>query len=235
MATGKQRWRAYIEHGGKPADGVWSSPAIDIASNTVYVGTGNPDDGVESLNLRTGHLLWHWRSMVQDVGNTDVGAGPLLFHNSKGQLRVVIGGKNGNIYTLAAKTGHMLWHTHISDHVFSSPTFADGTLYIVGVVGQKATVWALDAQTGTARWHHDLPMIVYASPAILGQTLYLALGNGFESGDGGITVLNAANGQQIQYANMHSAASSSPIVLAAWLFVGAHNGNLYAFVRSFHS
>lgn len=230
-ATGKLRWRAYIEAGGKPGGGVWSSPAVDVASNTVYVGTGDPDDGVEALNLKTGHVQWHWRSVVQDVGDTDVGAGPLLYHTAQGQLRVVVGGKNGNIYTLDAKTGQLLWHTHVGEHVFSSPVFANGTIYAVGTTGQTATAWALNAQTGTTRWHHDLPIIVYASPAIVGQTLYIPLGDGFEPGDGGIVVLNATNGQQLQYISMHTTLSSSPALLPAWLLVGAHDGNLYAFVR----
>lgn len=230
--TGKMRWRTYIEQGGKPGGGVWSSPVIDAASSTVYVGTGDPDDGVEALNLKTGHVLWHWRSVVQDVGDTDVGAGPLLYRDGKKQLRVVVGGKNGNIYTLDAKTGHLLWQAHVGEHIFSSPAFAHGMIYAVGVVGQKATVWALDAQTGTTRWHHDLPLLVYASPAIVGQTLYLPLGDGFESGDGGITALNTSNGQQLQYTELHTSLSSSPAVIASWLFVGAHNGNLYAFTRA---
>jgi len=230
-ATGKQRWRAYIEQGGKPGGGVWSSPAIDVSSNTVYVGTGDPDDGVEALNLRTGHVLWHWHSVVQDMGDTDVGAGPLLYHDSKKQLRVVVGGKNGNVYALDGKTGNPLWHTSVGQHVFSSPAYANGTLYTVGVIEQRATAWALDAQTGKARWHHDIPTIVYASSAIAGQALYLATGDGFEPGDGGMTVLNTTNGEQIQAIDLHSAASSSPALLATWLFVGARNGNLYAFTR----
>ncbi len=232
--TGKLRWRVYVEQGGKAGGGVWSSPAIDTASNTVFVGTGDPDDGVEALNLKTGHLLWHWRSVVQDVGDTDVGAGPLLYHTPKGLFRVVVGGKNGNIYTFDAQTGHLLWHMRVGEHVFSSPAFANGMIYAVGVVGQKATAWGLDAQTGVAHWHHDLPVIVYASPAIVGQTLYLPLGDGFELGDGGILVLNAINGQQLQYTNLHNTLSSSPAVLPSWLLVGAHDGNLYAFVRQLH-
>jgi len=230
-ATGKMRWRAYIEAGGKAGGGVWSSPAIDVASNTVYVGTGDPDDGVEALNLRTGKLLWHWRSVVRDVGDTDVGAGPLLYRDAKGQVRVVVGGKNGNIYTLDGKTGRLLWQKRIGEHVFSSPTFANNTLYVVGVVQQQSIAYALDAQTGAIRWQQGIPMIVYASPVIAGQKLYLAIGDGFEPGDGGVVVLNATNGQQVQYVNVHSTTASSPAVLPAWLLVGSHDGNLYAFVR----
>ena len=231
IATGKIRWRAYIEQGGKPGGGVWSSPVIDAASNTVYVGTGDPDDGVQALNLKTGHVLWHWRSVVQDVGDTDVGAGPLLYHDAKKQLRVVVGGKNGNIYTLDAKTGHLLWQAHVGEHVYSSPAFAHDMIYAVGVVEQRAIIYALNAQTGAVRWHQNLPLIVYSSPAIIGQTLYLPLGDGFEPGDGGITVFNAINGLQLQYTSLHTTISSSPAVIPSWLFVGAHDGNLYAFVR----
>ncbi len=231
IKTGKLRWRAYIQQGGKPGGGVWSSPAIDAANNSVYVGTGDPDDGVQAFNLKTGRLLWHWRSVVQDVGDTDVGAGPLLYTDEHKQLRVVVGGKNGNVYALDAKTGQLIWKTHVGDHVYSSPAYTNGSIYAVGVTGQKATVWALNAHTGSARWQHQLVTIVYASPVVVGQTLYVPLGDGFEPGDGGITVLNIANGQQVQYTSLHTTLSSSPAVVGAWLFVGAHDGNLYAFER----
>ena len=231
IKTGKMRWRAYIEQGGKTGGGVWSSPVIDAASNTVFVGTGDPDDGVEALNLKTGHVQWHWRSVVQDVGDTDVGAGPLLYRDSKQQLRIVVGGKNGNVYTLDAKTGHPLWQTHIGQHVFSSPAYTHGMIYAVGLTGRQSTVWELNAQTGATRWHHDIPLIVYASPALVGNILYLPLGDGFVSGNGGIIVLNTTNGQQLQYTQLHTTLSSSPAVIASWLFVGAHDGNLYAFTR----
>ena len=229
--TGKMRWRAYIEQGGKAGGGLLWSPAIDVASKTVYVGTGDPDDGVEALNLQTGHVLWHWRSVVQDIGDTDVGAGPLLYSNNKKQLRVVVGGKNGNIYNLDGKTGKLLWHTMVGQHVFSSPTYANGALYTIGLTGHSATVSVLDAQTGKARWHSDIPTIIYASPAVSGKALYVATGDAFVAGDGGITVLNTTNGQQIQSINVHSAMTSSPAVLSAWVLVGARDGNLYAYIR----
>lgn len=230
-ATGRLHWCTFMLAGSAPGGGVWSSPAIDVANSVVYVGTGDPDDGVQALSLRDGHLLWHWRSVIHDVADTDVGAGPLLHHDRQGRLRVVVGGKDGNIYSLDAANGRPLWHTHIGDHVFSSPALADGTLYVVGVFARRAVSWALDAQTGKPHWQHAISMIVYASPSLVGQTLYLAVGNGFGPGDGGIEVLNASNGHLLQYANIHSTATSSPAVLPSWLFVGANDGNLYAFVQ----
>ncbi len=230
--TGKLRWRAYVEGSGISGGGVWSSPAVDIANNIVYVGTGDPDDGVEALDLQSGKLLWHWRSVVQDVADTDVGSGPLLFRDAKGQVRVVVGGKNGFLYCLDGATGTQLWQTHIADHIYSSPAYANGTLYAVGVLsGHQSMSVALDAQTGHVRWQHAIPLVVYASPALVGQTLYLAVGDSFVNGDGGVQVLNAKNGQLLQYMDLHSPVTSSPAVITAWLFVGGRNGLLYAFTR----
>ena len=230
-ATGAVRWRTWSEPGGAPGGGIWSSPAIDVARGMVYVGIGDPDDGAEALDLHDGHVLWHWRSVVRDVADTDVGSGPLLYSDSRGQPRIAVGGKDGSLYSLDAQNGQVLWHTHVGDHVFSSPAFADGTLYVIAVLGRRSVSWAVDAETGTHHWQHAIPVIVYGSPAIVGQTLYIGLGDAFGPGDGGMEVLDAPTGDQVQYADLHSAVTSSPAVLPSWLYVGAHDGNVYAFVR----
>jgi outer membrane protein assembly factor BamB len=232
--TGKVRWRTYTSPALKaaPGSGVWSSPAIDVKQGIVYVATGDPDDGVQALSLRDGHLLWHWRSVTQDISDTDIGAGPTLYTDQQGKTRVAVGGKNGIIYSLDGQNGHVLWHTQVGQQVFSSPAFANGTLYVVGTIRSRSAVtWALDAQTGSARWHHTIASMTYASPVISGSALYLPIGNGFGPGTGGIQVINSSNGQLLQYVNLHSATNSSPALLPTWLFVGAHDGDLYAFTR----
>ncbi|HEY0753805.1 MAG TPA: PQQ-binding-like beta-propeller repeat protein [Ktedonobacteraceae bacterium] len=229
--TGKLRWQVWTLANDAPGGGIWSSPALDLLHSVVYVATGDPDDGVQALRLQDGHLLWHWRSVVQDVADTDIGAGPILYHDQQGKLRVVAGGKDGFLYSLDAQTGQVIWREQVGNQVFSSPAFAQGTLYAVGSVGRSAVSRALSAQTGVTNWQHPIAAIVYASPALAGQTLYLALGDAFGAGVGGIEVVNARNGQLLQFANVHSPTSSSPAVLAGWLFVGAQNGNLYAFTR----
>ncbi len=228
-ATGKMRWRTPIEPGGAPGGGVWSSPAVD--GKTVYVATGDPDDGVQAFSLQDGHLLWHWRSVVRDVSDTDIGGGPTLYHDAQNKLRVAVGGKDGKIYSLDATTGRVLWSVIVGAQVYSSPAFANGLLYVAAVRGQSASSWSLSADTGVSHWQHAIPVIVYASPAIAGQTLYQDIGNGFVTGDGGVEVIDAAHGTLLQYVDLHSAVSSSAAVLPSWVFVGAHNGNLYAFTR----
>jgi outer membrane protein assembly factor BamB len=230
--TGKQRWRTSVLPQNAPGGGVWGSPAVDSAHNIVYAATGDPDDGVQAFSLRDGHQIWHWRSVTRDVSDTDVGAGPTLYHDHSGHSRLAVGGKDGSIYSLDATNGHVLWHTQVGKQVYSTPAYSNGTLYAVGVSGRSATSWSLDATTGQALWQHAIPVIVYASPAIAGRTLYIAIGNGFGPGDGGIEVLNTSDGKLLQYANVRSTTSSSPALLTSWLFVGAQNGNLYAFTRT---
>ena len=231
--TGKVRWRTYTLAKKAVKGGVWSSPAIDKTRGIVYVATGDPDDGVQALSLRDGHLLWHWRSVTRDVSDTDVGAGPLLYTDRQNKRHVVVGGKNGVIYNLDATNGKVLWQTNIGDAIFSSPAFSNGILYTVGTfLNRRAISIALDAQTGSIHWKHPIAAMIYASPVISGQTLYQPTGNGFGPGGGGIEVINAKNGQVLQNMDIHSTSNSSPALLPSWLFVGAQNGNLYAFTRS---
>lgn len=229
--TGKLRWRTWAQSTGAPGAGVWSSPAVDLAKGALYVATGDPDDGVLALDLHDGHVLWHWRSVTRDTADTDIGAGPLLYSDSRGQTRVAVGSKNGLIYSLDANTGHVIWQTRVGDQVYSSPALANGILYAVGVHSKSAVSWGLDAQTGKPRWQHSIPALVYASPTVVGHTLYLTVGKGFDPGDGGIEVLNALNGQRQQAISLQSTATSSVAVITSWLFFGAHDGNLYAFTR----
>lgn len=231
-ATGALRWRTWSEQGGAPGGGIWSSPAVDTTRGVAYVGIGDPDDGVQALDLRDGHVLWRWSAVPRDVADTDVGSGPLLYPDQRGQLRIAVGGKDGWMYSLNAQSGRVLWRTRVGDDVFSSPAFARGTLYVVAVLIRRSASWAIDAETGAPRWQHAIPTIVYASPATVGQALYIGEGDAFGPGNGGVEVLEAVTGKRLQYADLHSAVTSSPAVITSWLYVGAHDGNLYAFVRS---
>jgi hypothetical protein len=56
------------------------------------------------------------------------------------------------------------------------------------------------------------------------QTLYIGVGDAFGAGNGGVEVLGAATGNQLQYADLHSAATSSPAVIMSWLYVGHTTG-----------
>ncbi len=229
--TGQQRWKTYTLPNAAPGGGVWSSPAIDPVRQIVYAGTGDPDDGVQALRLTDGHLLWHWRSVLQDVSDTDIGSGPLLYHDKEGHERVVAGGKDGWLYSLAGDTGRVVWKTRIDAQIFGSPALSNGSIYAVGTGSGQTTCRALDAETGRQRWQFSIPQKGYSSPVVADQVLYLGTGNGFGSGAGNLDVLATTNGQLLQQIHLHTTASSSPTVLANWVLLGTNNGNVNAFVR----
>jgi outer membrane protein assembly factor BamB len=229
--TGQLRWRTYTQVGGAPGAGVWSSPVVDLRQRIVYVGTGDPDDGVQAFRLADGHLLWHWRSVMNDISDTDVGAGPLLYNDKEGRERIVVGGKDGFLYSLDASIGQLVWKTPVDEQIYASPALENGKLYTVGVAGGRSTCLALDVETGRQLWKFVTNQKGYSSPVVSGNVLYLGIGNGFGPGNGGIDVLDARNGQLLQQLSMQTTASSSPAVLANWVLLGTNNGNVNAFVR----
>lgn len=136
-ATGAQAWRTYTV--GDPASNadaaasnggaVWSTPAIDTATGTLYVGTGNAYSGVAApttdsvlaLNALTGQVTAHFQATAGDVFSTggsgstpagadyDFGASPQLIAGPQGQPLVGEGQKSGTYWALDRATLRPVW------------------------------------------------------------------------------------------------------------------------------
>jgi polyvinyl alcohol dehydrogenase (cytochrome) len=87
--TGNQIWKSYnvdepkpwkknangVQLYGPSAGGIWAAPTIDPARGALYVSTGDavtpPEspltDAVVALDLKTGKVLWSWRSVEYDL------------------------------------------------------------------------------------------------------------------------------------------------------------------------
>jgi outer membrane protein assembly factor BamB len=63
-----------------------------------------------------------------------------------------------------------LWRFATGAEVFSSPTVADGVVYVGNLAG---VLFAVDAGTGAERWRVALGGGVYASPAVAGGSVYV--------------------------------------------------------------
>src|SRR5215475_10248331 len=165
-ATGSQLWLA-------PMPGPqWSSPAVE--KGRVFVGSRD-DHKLYAFDAVTGQTLW------TATTNDWVQTSPAVANNV-----VYVGNNAGNVYAFDAATGNPVWQRAISPGfiIFSSPTVANGVLYVASSLDASAThfdgkLYAVDAATGDvlfsdvvslgqgqARW-------VNASPTVENGVVYI--------------------------------------------------------------
>ncbi|HEX5270439.1 MAG TPA: PQQ-binding-like beta-propeller repeat protein [Gemmataceae bacterium] len=127
VATGAKVWQTRLVPAGRNGAPVWSTPAIDTATGTMYVGTGNAysgtaadtTDSVVALDAKTGAVLRHFQATAGDVFTTtsggaagpdyDFGASPQLMTGPSGQKLVGEGQKSGTYWALDRATLAPVW------------------------------------------------------------------------------------------------------------------------------
>ena len=115
----KDTWVGGVRHGG----GIWATPAIDAATDTVHLTIANPSpdqDGSArkginlftnafvTLDLRTGTLLWYYQQIHHDLWDYDAAQQPTLFDvevDGRTIPATAAGNKNGLLYILNRATG----------------------------------------------------------------------------------------------------------------------------------
>jgi alcohol dehydrogenase (cytochrome c) len=149
---------------------VWTRPlAAGDQEGTALVHDGilyfpNPNDITQAFDAVTGDFIWEYRrSVPEDVGNYFPAAGTnrnLAIYDNL----ILDNGADGYAYAVDAKTGKLVWETHILDYKHgaknsSGPIVADGKV-ISGRScepegGPEAcVVTAFDAKTGKEVWRH---------------------------------------------------------------------------------
>lgn len=196
----------------------FSSPAI--FNNSVYVGTSNGT--VIRVHASTGTTVWETR-LLATTTFTGISSSPKVVFDW-----VFIGtfnesGGDGEVVALWEGNGTVLWRHPTGSVHFSSPAYADGTVY-VGIMGRYNTssqvsfdppygVLALDASTGAPRWFTETGGSVAASPAIVGGNLVAP------AKDGKVYAFNRTTGV-IVWESAVDAGVSSPAVFEDTVFVG---------------
>ena len=112
-------WVGGVRHGG----GVWGTPAIDPATDTVHLTVANPSpdqDGSArkginlftnafvTLDLRSGRIQWYYQQIHHDLWDYDAGQQPTLFDvaiDGRTTPMTAAGNKNGLLYILDRETG----------------------------------------------------------------------------------------------------------------------------------
>ena len=122
---------------------IWHTPAVDVTTDTIYFGVGNPSpqaaDGTRpgdnlytvslvALKAETGELVWHYQQVPHDMWGYDVASPPSLFDvevDGKPVPAVGEASKLGWYYVHDRRNGALLFKSEPfvpQDNLFARPT-----------------------------------------------------------------------------------------------------------------
>ncbi len=148
LVNNKDAWR----YGGGSA---WSTPAIDVNTNTLFFGTGNPSPQMNdisrpgdnlytvslvALDTETGKIKWHYQQVPHDVWGYDLASPPVLFNYiQNGQSIPAVGqaSKTGWYFVNDRATGKLLMKSEAfvpQKNLFAKAT-KEGTVLYPGILG----------------------------------------------------------------------------------------------------
>lgn len=148
MQDNQDAWR----YGGGSA---WTTPAVDVDSNTLFFGTGNPSPqmndisrpgdnlytvSIVALDADSGALKWYYQQVPHDVWGYDVASPPVLFNFKQGGKTIpAVGqaGKTGWYYVNDRATGKLLMKSSAfvpQKNLFAKAT-KQGVVLYPGILG----------------------------------------------------------------------------------------------------
>ena len=213
FTTGKQLWQFYPSPEPMGAGcSVWSSGALDLESQTVFIGVGNNyerptsdmADALIALDYKTGTKKWHHQFTKNDAFTTanstggvdgDVGATPNLF--KIGERAVVgVGDKPAGYHVFDRETGELIWEVEkltsssgFQGGVMQPATIADGKVFVISnnsTISSK--LFVLDQATGKQAWTADLGAPTFGGSVYGNGVIYTV------DSDGNIKAFDAAKG-----------------------------------------
>jgi glucose dehydrogenase len=146
---GSLNWSKYIGAGrGSPT----------VVNETVY---SAGSDGVFALDKETGSEQWKYEEEVSFISNTPTVANSVLY----------IGLASANkVSAIDIDSGNEIWEFSTGNKVLSSPTHADGNIFIGN---EDGTVFSIDARTGNENWQFSVGDETGSSPIVVDGTLYI--------------------------------------------------------------
>lgn len=171
IAAEKAALATYPDAARRGGGSAWTTPALDVDTNTLFVGIGNPspqmDDltrpgdnlytvSIVALDASSGEIKWHYQVVPHDLWGYDVASPPVLLEIEKDGATIPAlahAGKTGWLYVLDRRDGSLLYKSEPfvpHSNMFRRPT-SDGIVIAPG--GAGGANWspvALDPRTGLA-------------------------------------------------------------------------------------
>lgn len=238
MTTGARVWKTFTTPPGRTGAAVWSTPAIDLVTNSVHFGTGNAytspagnmTDAMVSVNLTTGAINWVHQFRAGDVWipnnkvgpDADFAASPNLFF-IHGQRVVGEAAKDGIYRVVFRSNGTSIWNA--SKPVggsFEVPATALGNGRIYQSYAYGGVVRAIYQTNGTVNWSVSFGIGAW-------HTSYADLRVFVGDERGVLHMLDARNGNSLWANNLGGGKIQSGIAIAqGHAFVGTEGSGFGA-------
>jgi polyvinyl alcohol dehydrogenase (cytochrome) len=209
--------------------GIWSTPAYDPDTNTIYVTTGTGEQNpaleqwgsallaidAETLDVRAYYLL-PTHSLENDI---EWGSSPTVFTTPQGRKLVAATGKDGGLYVLDAADLSVVWFAQIAVSCIcpecgcgslSTPSY-DGKLLYAGSgvtdpeLFEDGGMHAFDPDTGDKVWGFPIYGTVIAPTTVANGMLFASTTRGFR-------VFNAETGEMLFSDDSRGPMYSQPVV-----------------------
>src|SRR5260370_4119754 len=225
--------------------GVWSTPAIDVASNTVFVTTGTGDQDAArgawggtllaldatTLDIKAYYFL-PTNSLLDDI---EWGSSPTLFETADGTRLVGATGKDGYLYALSRDDLSLVWTTRLAVSCLcpecgcgslSTPSFDGNMLYVgAGVDDPEGTdsgsIYAIAPSTGEVVWKNGLDGTVIAPTTVANGVVYAASLTG-------LLAFEAQTGELLWRDGTQTISYAQPVVVDGVLYSTYLKGNVVA-------
>ena len=176
--------------------GVWTTPAYDKETNTIFATVGNPSpdldgsvrpgdnlftDAMVAIDARTGKTKWYYQTVPHDVWDLDA-TSPSVVTTLNGKKVVLHAGKTGWLYIVDAATGKLVRKSENfvpHENIFALPTAKgnpDATrrerrLRVVADLGESSARIRLRGRTASADELHHPYGALGEGPALAGLGL----------------------------------------------------------------
>lgn len=225
--------------------GIWSTPAVDVQTNTVYVTTGTGDQDA-ALGLWGGTLLaldattleiksYYFLPTNSIDDDIEWGSSPTLYTASDGRKLVAATGKDGILYGLSAADLSFLYQTKVALRCIcpecgcgslSTPAFDGKYLYLGAGVADPSlfdsgSIYSINPDDGSIRWVTNTPGTIIAPVTRTGTLVYAGTTTG-------LNVFDAATGQVVWTDENYAGMYSQPVVVDGTVYCTYVNGDVIA-------
>lgn len=235
----------YLAPEGDVGAGIWSTPAIDERTHTVYVTTGTGEQDTEtgnwggtllaldadSLEIK-GYYFLPTNSTADDI---EWGSSPTVLQTLDGDRLIAATGKDGILYALHQEDLSPAWAVQIALGCIcpecgcgslSTPAF-DGKLLYVGAGAspdadlENGSVYAINPDGGVVLWRQLLAGAVIAPVTVANGVVYVSTLRGLE-------VFDKDTGERLWRSETRSGLYSQPVICDGTVYSTFVSGNVVA-------